>query len=154
MPPKLIIIWGHNMTELPPIPARLPEWRARLANYLGAVSARRFRPGRHDCAIFAAGAVEAITGLDLADAWRGKYISLGAGRAMLRAKGFQDHLALAVALFPEVPPALAQVGDLAALPGDAGFAALGVIQGPGVYVLTPAGLSVVSRLHVEKAFSV
>ncbi len=137
------------------LPARLPDWRARLTDYMGQVVRIPFRPGAHDCALFAAGAVEAQTGRDLAAAWRGKYRALGAGRAMLRAQGYADHLALVAAILPEVAPSHAQVGDLAVLAsdieGEAG--ALGVIQGPHVYVLTPTGLALVSRLHVKKAFA-
>lgn len=135
---------------------RLPDWRPRLAEFMGAITRQKFRPGQHDCALFAAGAVQAMTGHDLAAAWRGKYISLGAGRAMLQAKGFSDHLAVAASLFPEVSPAFAQVGDLAVLPSDAAGdpGALGVFQGSAVYVLTPSGLSVVNRLNVERAFRV
>ena len=44
--------------------------------------------------------------------------------------------------------------SLAALPSDDGEAALGIIQGPAVYVLRPSGLALVNRLHIEKAFRV
>lgn len=144
------------MTGAPVTLTRLPDWRARLSEYLGQVARRRFRPGEHDCALFAAGAVQAMTGADLAADWRGKYRALGAGRAMLRAKGFSDHLEFAAAHLAPVPPALAQVGDLAVVPADSPHdaGALGVVQGPRVYVLTPGGLALVSRLTMERAFSV
>ncbi len=135
---------------------RRPDWRGHLSEYLAAAARLRFRPGTHDCALFSAGAVEAMTGHDYAETWRGKYVSLGAARAMLRAQGYADHLELVASILPEVPPALAAVGDLGVvpsdIPGEAG--ALGVVQGPGVYVLTPAGLAVVSRLTMTKAFRV
>ena len=140
---------------LDPTP-RLPDWRPRLVSYIGGVVRTGFRPGSHDCALFAAGAVQAMTGTDLAERWRGKYITLGAGRAMLRAQGFADHLEVAASLFPEIPPALAGVGDLAVVasdvPGDPG--ALGVVQGGAVYVLSPSGLSLVNRLNIERAFRI
>lgn len=135
---------------------RLPDWRARLAAYMALVVREPFRPGTHDCALFAAGAVKVMTGTDLAAPWRGKYRALGAGRAMLRAQGFDDHLALAASMLPEVAPSMARVGDVAVVKsdseGDAG--ALGVIQGASIYVLTPSGLALASRLHVIKAFAV
>lgn len=135
---------------------RLPDWRARLADYLAEVAGRRFRPGSHDCALFAAGAVAAMTGHDLAAEWRGKYLSLGAGRAMLRARGYADHIDLASEYFRPVSPALAQVGDLAVLPGDlpAEAGALGVVQGAAVYALRPQGLVTINRLHMKRAFRV
>ena len=135
---------------------RLPDWRARLAQFLGEVARRPFRPGHHDCALFAAGAVAAMTGEAPAAAYRGRYVRLGAGRAMLRARGVDDHLARVADLLPEVTPAHAQVGDVAALDSDlAGdVAALGIVQGPGVYVLRPEGLAVANRLQIKRAFHV
>lgn len=137
------------------IPARLPDWRNRLTEYLAGVARQPFRPGRHDCALFTAGAVAAMTGCDLAAEFRGTYRTLQEGFTALGAAGFVDHVSFAAVHFDEVPPALAQVGDLAVLPGEGlGAAALGVVQGAAVYVLTPAGLALVSRLHIQKAFQV
>ena len=108
--------------------ARLPDWRTRLEDYLTRVARRPFRPGRHDCALFVAGAVEAMTGEDPAAAWRGAYRSLAAGQDALHAAGFTDHVALVASACEEVPPALAAVGDIAVLPGDGNGAALGCYQ--------------------------
>jgi len=136
------------------LPPRRADWRARLAQYVASVAARPFRPGAHDCALFVAGAVEAMTGADAARDWRGTYRTLAAGQAALQSAGFLDHVDFVAAICPPVAPSLAQVGDLAALPGDDGPAALGVIQGGGVYCLSPGGLVIVSRLYIEKAFSI
>ena len=133
---------------------RLPDWRVRLAEYLARTARVPFRPGRHDCALFAAGAVQAMTGCDLAAQWRGAYRTLKAGQAALRAAGFEDHVALAATLFAEVSPSFAQVGDLAVLPGDETGGALRVVQGAGVYVLRPEGMAVADRLNIERAFRV
>jgi hypothetical protein len=133
---------------------RLPDWRTRLEDYLARVAGQPFRPGRHDCALFVAGAVEAMTGEDPAAAWRGAYRSLDAGQDALQAAGFADHVALVAAACEEVPPALAAVGDIAVLPGAGKGAALGLVQGAAVYVLHPGGLGLVNRLHVERAFRV
>jgi len=134
--------------------ARRPDWRARLEEYLPRVASQPFRPGRHDCALFVAGAVEAMTGEDPAAAWRGAYRSLAAGRDALQAAGFPDHVALVASVCEEIPPALASVGDIAVLPGDGEGAALGLVQGAAVYVLRPGGLALVNRLHIERAFRV
>lgn len=135
---------------------RRPDWRPMLATYMARIARLRFRPGHHDCALFAAGAVEAMTGIDPAAALRGKYARLSDGQRLIRAAGFRDHLDMAAGLFPEVAPAQAAVGDLAmlpsAIPGDP--ASLGIIQGAGAYVLHVSGLVVVCRLHVERAFKV
>ena len=133
---------------------RRRDWRARLTDYLSRVARQRFRPGRHDCALFAAGAVEAMTGADPAAMWRGQYDTIEAGRAALAAEGWADHIAVAAALFPAVAPALAGVGDLAVMPADYGERALGIVQGPGVYCLRPSGLVLADRLHMLEAFTI
>lgn len=133
---------------------RHPDWQARLGAYLADVAGRPFRAGRLDCALFAAGAVEAMTGQDHAALWRGKYKSLKAGNALLQEQGWADHVAVVASLFPETPTAYAQTGDIAVLPADRRGAALGIVQGAGVYALSPAGLSIVSRLHAQRAFTV
>ncbi len=47
-----------------PAGQKLPGWQKRLTDFLRANHARPFQPGRWDCAIWAAGAVEAMTGED------------------------------------------------------------------------------------------
>ena len=134
---------------------RLPDWRVRLTEYLGQVSRRTFRPGVHDCALFAAGAVEAMTGIDPAASWRGSYRSIADGVKALRGAGFGDHLELVAALLEPVAPALARVGDIAVVPADdEGVMALGVVQGESVYVLQPGGLALLGRLSIQKAYRV
>lgn len=144
------------MIEVQSIPPRLPDWRVRLRDYLAGIGAQAFRPGRLDCALFAAGAVEAVTGLDLAAPFRGSYRTLADGLTALEATGFPNHVSFVAAHFPEVAPSMAQVGDLAVMPseGEGEAAALGVVQGAGVYGLLPSGLAVQSRLKIVKAFRV
>lgn len=131
---------------------RLPDWESRLVAYLSAAAPKAFAFGENDCALFTAGAVEAMTGVDLATKWRGKYRSLKTGFTRLAKAGFSDHVALAASLLPEVPPAFAWKGDIAVVPGDFGAGALGVVQGEGVYVLTATGLGIVPRLNIVRAF--
>ncbi|QBR35412.1 hypothetical protein ETW23_03915 [Leisingera sp. NJS201] len=140
--------------DFPAPSPRLPDWRPRLTQYLARVAALPFRPGAHDCVLFAAGAVEAMTGTDLAVSWRGTYRRLEDGQAALQGLGFEDHLALAAALFAEVPPSFAQAGDLGVFEGGGPGGALGIVQGAAAYVLRPEGMAVVSRLHMQRAFRV
>jgi hypothetical protein len=132
---------------------RLPSWRTQLARYLAEAARIPFVEGRHDCALFAAGAIRAMTGEDLAAPFRGRYRTTRGGLRVLRRAGYRDHLDLAVAHLDEVPPAFAHVGDIAAVPGDDG-PALGVVQGERIYVLRPEGLSTVSRLLATRAWRV
>jgi hypothetical protein len=48
-------------------------WESSLSNYLQEVEYEPFKWGSHDCALFAAGAVKAMTGTDLAEQFRGNY---------------------------------------------------------------------------------
>ncbi|MFN3971239.1 MAG: DUF6950 family protein [Gemmobacter sp.] len=132
---------------------RLPDWRSRLIAYVAAAAGMPFRPGRHDCALFAAGAVAAMTGFDGAAPWRGRYTTLRGGLRVLRREGYADHLALVTAHLAPVPPAFARAGDLAAVPDTAGTA-LGVVQGERIYVLRPEGLATVDLLVATHAWRV
>ena len=137
---------------------RLPDWRSRLTAYLAASAGVPFAFGRHDCALFTADCLLAMTGEDPAAEFRGRYRTLQGGLKRLRAAGFADHLALATARLAEVHPAFAQAGDLAALPGE-GSAALGVVQGHRIYVLRDDGsgggaLATVDLLAATRAWRV
>ena len=113
---------------------RLPDWQARLHAWLGQVDGRPVVPGRHDCCLFGASAVEVQTGVDLAAPWRGRYTTMAGGRRVLRKAGFADHVALLAAHLPEVHPAYACEGDLVVIDTPEG-PAVGVFQGSAIYVL-------------------
>lgn len=121
-----------------------------LHAFTDKVKAKPFRPGSHDCGMFAAAWVKYRTGEDVVAGLRGKYRTLKKAQEMFEARGFKDHVDFAASLFEEVHPAFAQIGDLAVVDGDA----LGVISGENVYVLKPSGLSTVSRLRATRAFTV
>ena len=141
------------MTHAQAPQGRLPDWQARLVAYLHEARLRPFAYGRHDCSLFAADCVAAMTGQDMAAPWRGRYTTLRGGIRVLRKAGYRDHVALAASLFPEISPLSAQPGDLAVVPTDEG-PALGVVQGEAVYLLGPTGLGLVSLLLAQRAFRV
>lgn len=132
---------------------RYPDWNSRLIAYLSTVVERPVQPGIHDCALFLAGAVEAQTGTDYAAPYRGRYTTIAGGMRILRKDGFDDHIALAAHHLPEIPPAFAQPGDGAVVETPDG-PALGLVQGERIYVVGPAGLLLLSRLHAIRAFGV
>lgn len=127
--------------------ARLPDWRNRLDEYLASCLNRKYRPGRFDCAMFAAGAVFSLTGYDPAEQFRGRYRTIRAGQEL--AGG--SHVAYAEALFPARPSILdARVGDLAVL-GDA----LGVVVGDTIRACHPVeGLVVVPLVKSDRVLAV
>ena len=121
-----------------------------LIAYAAEAGARPFRPGRHDCALFAAGWVKQVTGQDFARGWRSTYRSLKRGQQLLEDAGFADHVALAAAHLPEIAPAFAQVGDIAVLDDNA----FGIVAGELIYCLKPQGLGLVPRGKMRRAFAV
>lgn len=121
-----------------------------LIAYAADAGQKPFRPGRNDCALFAAGWVKQLTGEDLARGWRSTYRSLKRGQQMLEEAGFTDHVALAAAHLPEIPPSFAQVGDLAVLETQA----FGIVAGEMIYCLKPDGLGLVPRSAMRRAFAV
>lgn len=135
---------------------RRSDWYARLSAYVEVVRRKPFVYGKHDCALFAAGAVEAMTGVDPAANLRGKYKTLAGGLRRLKKLGFANHAELAASMFEEVHPSHAQIGDIASIDLGDGAIALGVVQGARIFVLRPdaQGMATVDLLTASKAFRV
>ncbi|OQC19030.1 MAG: hypothetical protein BWX69_03042 [Planctomycetes bacterium ADurb.Bin069] len=130
---------------------RLPDWRARLARYLDACARLPYAPGTHDCALFAAGAVAAQTGIDFARAFRGAYASVAEGEALLGA-GIAAH---AASILPARPGVLAAVeGDVAVIAPPKGPEVLGVVAGAHILVLRPRGLGRVGLADAARVLAV
>ncbi|KGM86771.1 hypothetical protein rosmuc_03064 [Roseovarius mucosus DSM 17069] len=122
----------------------------QLIDYLDAVRAKRFRPGSHDCGMYVAGWVKVATGVDHGERWRGRYRSMAGLTRVMAQDGFASHVDYIASLFPEIPPAVAQVGDLAVCEGSA----MGIFASDRVFVLRPDGLGHLSRLKAERAFQI
>ena len=93
------------------------DWRARLS---AVIEVRRRVPfsDENNCGMFLADCVEAMTGVDLAAPYRGKFSTLAEAIEMLRADGYADLCAYLAAHFEEIHPAFARAGDLVAFVGD------------------------------------
>lgn len=128
------------------------DWQHRLAKYLANRANQEFEWGRNDCALFVAGAYEAMTGRDPVSEYRG-YASLKGGMKRLRRAGHADHVDFVASILPEVVPALAMPGDIGVVDGDDGDA-LCVVQGAYVYAVGPDGLALLPRDELKRAFSV
>lgn len=89
---------------------RFKDWPSRLQALLDAAQGRPFEWGVHDCCLWAADAVLATTGVDLAVPWRGTYSTEGEAAALLDALG--GLRALGALGGPECKPALAGAGDV------------------------------------------
>lgn len=128
---------------------RIANWPHALATYLRACHDRPFAWGVHDCAQFAAGAVEVQTGRRPT---LPRYRSAAGAARLLRERALRERAT--DALGPEIPPARAQRGDLVLAAGADG-AALGVCMGevswfPG----KPSGLVARPTLECVTAWGV
>jgi hypothetical protein len=133
------------------VPAkRLPDWQPRLA---ALVSQRMRQPlvwGRHDCCLWAADAVLAVTGVDLAAGLRGSYDTPAGADQQLHQLGGLVEICVQ-RLGPVVRTQLAQAGDVGlATVGD--VRALVVCGGAHFLAAGAAGLLPVPRQAVLRAW--
>lgn len=97
---------------------RIDGWPEALADF---IESRRFTPfswGANDCCLFACDAALAITGTDIAAAYRGTYDSALSAARVVEAGGGID--GIMDTLLPRVDPAFAQRGDLVIVDGQHG----------------------------------
>ncbi len=132
--------------------SRKGDWEAALAEYVAARRDWPFAWGEHDCFLFVAGAIAAMTGFDPAVPYRGRYRSMrGSLRVLRKGPGTLENLV--DGLFPRVEPAFARRGDVAWYQGG-----LGVVLGPFAAFVGEAGgvpgLVRVDRADWEGAWSV
>ena len=121
---------------------RLSDWQSRLSTYLVSCAHTPFRYGHLDCGLFVAGAIQAISGVDVAKELRGKYKTRSEALEQITLLcGSPTMEAVAVYLanengFPEVPVLCAQRGDPVVLKSGR-RSTLGIIAMHGTEVLTP-----------------
>ncbi|MEG3166543.1 hypothetical protein U1701_18435 [Sphingomonas sp. PB2P19] len=93
--------------------SRAPDWEERTAVYLDRVADQPFKWGEHDCALFAAGAINAMTGTDPAADLRGIYTDRASAAAALKDHGAGTLLKTVTAWLGQPKhPAFAQRGDI------------------------------------------
>jgi len=91
---------------------RRSTWEADLSAYISSVRGKPYVYGEHDCGLFAAGAVMAMTGEDPGAPFRGQYSNeIGCAKA-LRKHGAGDLESTLDALFERRPIGRLQRGDL------------------------------------------
>lgn len=90
---------------------RLRDWPERLDALMAERRDAPFAWGRNDCCLFAADAVLAVSGIDVADQLRGRYDTAAQAAELLEDLGGVERLAEQM-LGDEVLPAQAQPGDI------------------------------------------
>ncbi len=134
---------------------KLAGWENRLTAYLRECSDKSFRPGALDCGLFFAGGYQAMTGIDIAKPFRGKYRTIKKAMDIAKSIGFADHVEYTASLLEELPsPLLAQRGDGAVVTDMDGNPALGIVQGEGIYVMGLTGIGISPLTAATRAFRV
>jgi hypothetical protein len=114
---------------------RLPDWEPLLAAYVAASRDTVYRLGKRDCARFAVGGVEAVTGVDIWPADLDGYTSQRGMVRAIRRMGWQSLDDAATALLgPSIPALAAHSGDVVS-DGQA----LGLMTPSGPVALSEAG---------------
>lgn len=131
---------------------RLPDWEERLAVVIAAYQGGVFVWGERDCFRLPVDVARAVSGLVLWSDVRPYRCARGAAVRLAR-HGFREVGEALAAVLPEVPPAQARRGDVGvAIEGgrDAGV----VVLGAEIAGMAPAGLTIVPRERLARAFRV
>lgn len=116
-----------------------------LAIIKAFIQAHKNKPfvwGENDCCLFAANAVLAVTSVDLAPEFRGKYrTELGAARALKKHGYTSIEMLLNAKLGQAIAPLSAKNGDVALVKNHQEQLAAGVIFRSSIYCVSPMGLS-------------
>lgn len=91
--------------------SRIHHWQSALAALIARRMEVPFEWGKHDCALWAADAVQAVTGDDPANDLRGTYSTPTQAADIMRSSGGLTSLADSK-LGPRIKPTFAQSGDI------------------------------------------
>lgn len=133
---------------------KTPGWRGRLLKVMAEHRRQPFKWGSHDCGIFAADCVKAMTGADFAEPYRGTYDTEEGAKKQLRRLGKGSHVHIVEELFKEIAPIEATTGDIAVVDGGEGIQSLGIVNGDTIAVYGIRGIGFVSPASVVRAFRV
>lgn len=126
---------------------RAHDWEARLFAAVDAARAAPFEWGTHDCALFVADVVLAMTGHDYAADLRGQYRTQAGALRLLAAAPLRARMD---ALFTSIDVRMAQRGD-AVMDGSG---ALGVCLGEYAAFVGQSGIEMQTTLGAEMAWRV
>lgn len=133
---------------------RLPDWAKRYHDYVDGVKNNVFDWAENNCAFFAAGAVEAMTGKNLAYGFKSAKTSK-ALISLLNKKGYADLEELALDKLPKIHISRAKVGDVAVFRTDDLFGvSLGIVNGETILVMSEKGMGLRPLFDAEYALEV
>ncbi len=130
--------------------ARFPDWPVRLNKYIIESEKKEFEPGTHDCVLFAAGAIEAMTGGDPMLEFRDQYDAWNSSEEGLDDPGYEILYKNITKKFGSpILGVKGQKGDLAFYEG-----ACGIVLGRYAMFLGENGYVYVLLRHLQRAFRV
>jgi hypothetical protein len=109
---------------------RIQGWERALAAWMQSAVTRKFEWGTFDCALAACDAVNAITGVDPAAKFRGKYSTEAEALFLLGPEGLGAFAAAIAKQFgmAEAPPTFAHRGDIVLVDNGLPGHALGIVD--------------------------
>lgn len=128
---------------------RHSDWEQRLSDYLLSKRHEPFQYGKHDCAHFVAGAVEAITGENPMSDIAREYNSEISSLRVLKELGFDNVEQFTDSKFTSTPVGFAQTGDIALHDGS-----LGIVLGSKAVFASEIGYTFVDRSEWLNAWEV
>lgn len=128
---------------------RVSNWEEALSHYLQDRREMPFEYGVNDCCMFAAGAVEAITGQNPMSDFIGKYKSLASSVRAIKDAGYESIEQIIDERFEEIPVGFASTGDLAFFDGS-----VGVVLGGRAAFVGEGSFTLIDRHEWTKAWGV
>lgn len=130
------------------------DWLPRLLEVIESCRDTPFDWGSHDCGLFAARCIEAMTGVDVAIDVRGQYSTKAGAMRVLHQRGMTSIADFAGSILPEpCPRYLARRGDIILFHAVEG-PALGICMGHLAVGPGPKGLTWIPARHWVKAWPV
>ena len=130
---------------------RFDDWPTRLNAAIAAPFS--FTWGKADCALRACHVAEAITGVDLAEQYAGRYSTPQGAARVIRRAGFDTLGDMAAGTLPEIAPGQATRGDLVAIDTKDGEA-LGVAMPPHCLAAGPTAWQILPLAAATRAFKI
>lgn len=133
---------------------RTEGWEQRLWAVTAAAVETPHVWGAHDCALFAADCIAAMTGVDLAEGWRGTYDTEAGALRIIAEAGAGSLGDFAALHLPEIEPGLATRGDVVTCAHPDGGDFLAVVERHVCLSPGPVRLLQVPRGQAVRAFKV
>lgn len=129
---------------------RIDNWPRYLNEYINSVKDNKWQYGTFDCCTFTAGAVEAITGVDYMEEFRGKYDDVDSSIKALENIGAGDlYKTLRRKFGKPVHGAAGKKGDIIFFDG-----CCGICIGTQGMIIGSMGLALVPMVAVKTVFQV